>query len=109
MVTSVRTLLERKHHENLDRGHYDCGNRDDHRHPHPGRSGSRDANLIHVRHRRHPHSAHWSARWILCQPSIPTECGTEWKERAVKPAEKTARLEGYKASASAFLRAVFFA
>ena len=35
-----------------------------------------------------PHSAHWSARWILCQPSIPTECGTEWKERAVvKPAE----------------------
>lgn len=89
--------------------HRGRGNRDDHRHPHPGRSGSRDANLIHVRHRRHPHSAHWSARWILCQPSIPTECGTEWKERAVVSPQKTACLEGYKASASAFLWAVFFA
>lgn len=36
-----------------------------------------------------PHSAHWSARWILCQLCIPAECGSKWgkRARAVSPLE----------------------
>ena len=101
----MKIPLERKCHEkNLDRTHHDYHGYRDHHRSRPGRGGSRSFDLLRARSRDTPHSTYWSAGRCLLWARILDERDRERRERAraVKPAEKTARLEGYKASVAPF-------
>ena len=103
-----KALLERKCHEDRDRIRHGCGISDGRRRFRHNRSSDWDANRIPACRRHVPRGAHWSTERRLRYPRVLAERKRERRKRAVSP-QKTACLEGYKASASAFLRAVFFA